>query len=72
MADFSVYVKQGDAIFEAIVRSSVWAGNLAFNSPRSIFNKNDGFAGGLNAYQNLLFNSVRETGDQSRRRALNP
>jgi hypothetical protein len=37
--DFSNYVKQGDAIFESLVRSSVWAGNLAFNSPRSIFNK---------------------------------
>ena len=63
MHDFSVYVKQGDAIMESIARSSVWAGNLAFNSPRSIFNKNDGFAGGLDVYQNLLFNSNRETGD---------
>ena len=61
--DFCVYVKQGDAIFEALVRSSVWAGNLAYNAPRSIFNKNDGFAGGLDAYQNLLFNANRETGD---------
>ena len=61
--DFSVYVKQGDAIFESVVRSSVWAGNMAYNSPRSIFNKNDGFAGGLNAYQNLLFNANKETSD---------
>ena len=61
--DFCVYVKQGDAIFESLVRSSVWAGNLAYNAPRSIFNKNDGFAGGLDAYQNLLFNANRETGD---------
>ena len=61
--DFSVYVKQGDAIFESLVRSSVWAANLAFNAPRSIFNKNDGFAGGLDAYQNLLFNANRETSD---------
>ena len=61
--DFSVYVKQGDAIFEALSRSSVWAGNLAYNSPRSVFNKNDGFAGGLNCYQNLLFNSNKETSD---------
>jgi hypothetical protein len=37
--DFSAYVKQGDAIFESLARNSVWAGNLAFNSPRSIFNK---------------------------------
>ena len=61
--DFSVYVKQGDAIFEALSRSSTWAGNLAYNSPRSIFNKNDGFAGGLNIYQNLLFNANKETSD---------
>ena len=62
-ADFSVYVKQGDAIFESLARNSVWAANLAFNSPRSIFNKNDGFAGGLQCFQNLLFNSNRETSD---------
>ena len=63
MRDFSVYVKQGDAIFESVVRNSVWAGNMAYNSPRSLFNKNDGFAGGLNAYQNLLFNANKETSD---------
>jgi hypothetical protein len=53
--DFSAYIKQGDAIFESITRSSIWAGNMAYNSPRSLFNKNDGFAGGLEVYQNLLF-----------------
>ena len=63
MRDFSVYVKQGDAIFEALTRSSVWAGNMAYNSPRSLFNKNDGFAGGLEVYQNLLFNANKETSD---------
>ena len=36
--DFSNYIKQGDAIFQSLVRSSVWAANLGFNSPRSIFN----------------------------------
>ena len=61
--DFSVYVKQGDAIFEAMARNSKWAGNLAYNSPRSVFNKNDGFAGGLDVYQNLLFNANKETSD---------
>ena len=36
--DFSVYVKQGDAIFQSLARASVWAGNVAFNAPRSAFN----------------------------------
>ena len=61
--DICVYVKQGDFVFESLSRSSVWAGNLAYNAPRSLFNKNDGFAGGLDVYQNLLFNANKETTD---------
>ena len=38
-------------------------GNIAYNAPRALINFNDEFGGGHLVTQNLLFNAVRETGD---------
>ena len=37
--------------------------NIFFNGPRAGINFNDGFGGGSNETENLLFNAVRETFD---------
>ena len=38
-------------------------GNIFFNGPRAGINFNDGFGGGSNVAENLLFNTCRESSD---------
>jgi hypothetical protein len=58
-----IYVKQSAPVFIALSRSASVIGNLMFNIPRAGVNINDGFYGNHSITYNVIFNSIRETGD---------
>ena len=58
-----VWEKQSSCWFQAKTAQTVLKGNLCFNLGRAGFNFNDGFGGGDYVYQNLIFNSNRESSD---------
>ena len=62
-ANGGVYVKQTAFIAAAISRALYIRGNIMFNVPRAAININDGFAGGHLISDNLIFNTVTQTGD---------
>eukprot|EP00038_Savillea_parva_P031470 m.86905 g.86905 ORF g.86905 m.86905 type:complete len:585 (-) comp9682_c0_seq2:137-1891(-) len=63
MHEIGVYGKQTSCYFQALGQGTQFKGNLCYNGPRAGINWNDGFAGGSNVSENLVFNMVRETGD---------
>ena len=58
-----VFGKQSAAVFVAQGFQTSIVRNVLFNGPRAGINMNDGFGGGDNISQNVLFNWVRETRD---------
>ena len=63
MHETGVYGKQTSCIAQQLSANSTFADNVCFNGPRAGVNVNDGFGGGHLFEHNVVFNSVRETGD---------
>jgi hypothetical protein len=61
--ELGIWEKQSSALFLAKSCETTFERNLAFNGPRAGINFNDGFGGGNNISQNLIFNFCRESGD---------
>ena len=61
--EIGIYVKQSAPVLIAVSRSASVIGNLMFNLPRTGININDGFYGNHTLSWNIIFNTVRETGD---------
>ena len=61
--EIGIYVKQSAPVLIAVSRSASVIGNLMFNIPRTGININDGFYGNHTLSWNVIFNTVRETGD---------
>jgi hypothetical protein len=57
------YQKQSSFWFQAQSCQNTIRANIAFNMPRAGINFNDGFGGGSEVTENLIFNSCRESGD---------
>ena len=55
--------KQSSFYFQAETAEATLRNNIVFNIPRAAINFNDGFGGGAELTQNLLFNSCRESSD---------
>ena len=58
-----VFGKQTSPYMQALACQTELIGNVIFNAPRAGINFNDGFGGGNLLKNNLIFNTVRETGD---------
>jgi len=58
------FEKQASQWFQAKTAQTYIAKNIFFNGPRALININDGFGGGNEIVNNLLFNANRETSDQ--------
>jgi hypothetical protein len=58
-----IHEKQSSCWFQAQTAQTTLRNNICFEIPRAGFNFNDGFGGGNNVYQNLLFNTCMESGD---------
>ena len=61
--ELGVWEKQSSFYFQAKSCQNFIKGNIFFNGPRAGINFNDGFGGGSNLTENLLFNTCRESGD---------
>jgi len=61
--EFGHYEKQSSFWFQAKACLTQIEGNVVFNGPRAGINFNDGFGGGTNVTQNLIYNQCRESGD---------
>jgi len=61
--EMGLYEKQSSPWFQAKSCQTTLMGNIFFNGPRALININDGFGGGNEITQNLLFNANRETTD---------
>jgi hypothetical protein len=61
--EIGIYIKQSSPVLISVSRSASVIGNLMFNMPRAGINVNDGFYGNHTLSWNVIFNSVRETGD---------
>ena len=61
--EIGLYQLQSSAWFQAKTALSMITKNIVFNVPRAAINFNDGFGGGNDASQNLLFNTCTESGD---------
>eukprot|EP01063_Lacrimia_lanifica_P034369 TRINITY_DN6337_c0_g3_i1.p1 TRINITY_DN6337_c0_g3~~TRINITY_DN6337_c0_g3_i1.p1 ORF type:complete len:833 (+),score=239.87 TRINITY_DN6337_c0_g3_i1:54-2552(+) len=59
------FIKQCSPWFQAKTYGTVLRRNIGFNMPRAGFNFNDGFGGGAEIVNNLLFNTCRESGDHA-------
>jgi hypothetical protein len=55
--------KQSSFYFQATTAETVISNNVVFNIPRAAINFNDGFGGGNEILNNLLFNTCRESSD---------
>jgi len=58
-----MWEKQSSMWFQAKTARSTLKRNLFFNGPRAGINFNDGFGGGDEVAENLIFNTCRESGD---------
>jgi hypothetical protein len=58
-----IFVKQTSCYSHQLSSNATVLDNVCYNSPRAEINVNDGFGGGNLLKGNILFNSVRETGD---------
>eukprot|EP00759_Apiculatamorpha_spiralis_P016491 PhF_6_TR2266/c0_g1_i2/m.3917 len=61
--EVGLYQKQSSFYFQAKTALTVIQGNIMFNTPRAGVNFNDGFGGGNEMFDNLIFNTCRETAD---------
>ena len=61
--ELGIWEKQSSFYFQAKSCQNLIMGNIFFNGPRAGINFNDGFGGGSNVTENLLFNTCRESGD---------
>ena len=61
--ELGIWEKQSSFYFQAKSCQNIIKGNIFFNGPRAGINFNDGFGGGNNVTENLLFNTCRESGD---------
>ena len=61
--EIGIYVKQSAPLLISVSRSVSVIGNLMFNMPRAGISINDGFYGNHTISYNVIFNTVRETGD---------
>jgi len=61
--ELGAFEKQSSHVFIAKSCGAVIHHNVFFNGPRAGINVNDGFCGGHSIYQNLIFNTCRESGD---------
>jgi len=57
------FEKQSSGWFQALTAQTLLTHNIIFNGPRAGININDGFGGGNQITENLLFNECRESGD---------
>lgn len=57
------YEKQVSCWFQAKSAQNILVGNIGFNMPRAAINFNDGFGGGTDVSESLLFNTCRESTD---------
>ena len=61
--EVGLFEKQSSAWFQAKTAQTHLHHNVFLNGPRAGINFNDGFGGGNNISQNLLFNFCRDSGD---------
>jgi len=61
--EIGIWEKQSSFYFQAKSCQNVIKGNIFFNGPRAGVNFNDGFGGGNELADNLMFNTCRESGD---------
>ena len=61
--ELGIWEKQSSFYFQAKSCQNLIMGNIFFNGPRAGINFNDGFGGGSNLTENILFNTCRESGD---------
>ena len=61
--EIGVWEKQSSAFFQAKTAQTTLRRNVVFNLGRAGFNFNDGFGGGDNVTENVLFNTCRESSD---------
>ena len=61
--ELGIWEKQSSFYFQAKSCQNLLRGNIFFNGPRAGINFNDGFGGGSNVTENILFNTCRESGD---------
>ena len=61
--ELGIWEKQSSFYFQAKSCQNLIKGNIFFNGPRAGVNFNDGFGGGSNLTENILFNTCRESGD---------
>ena len=62
--ELGIFEKQSSFYFQAKSCQNYIGYNIAYNGPRAGINLNDGFGGGSMITKNLIFNFVRESGDQ--------
>lgn len=58
-----IWQKQSSCYFQALSAQNTIADNIMFNLPRAAINFNDGFGGGHEMRNNLMFNTCRESSD---------
>eukprot|EP00729_Bicosta_minor_P013034 gene13034-biopygen26109 len=61
--EVGVIQKQSSMYFQAETAEATIDNNICFNIPRAAVNFNDGFGGGAEMKNNLLFNTCRESSD---------
>ena len=61
--ELGIFQKQTAFYFQAKSCQNNIKGNIFFNGPRTGIDFNDGFGGGSNVSENLIFNTCRESGD---------
>jgi len=61
--EIGIWEKQASGFFQAKAAQTTLRHNVAFNLARAGFNFNDGFGGGDQVYENVLFNTCRESAD---------
>ena len=61
--EIGIWEKQSSAVFQAKAAETTIARNVIFNLARAGINFNDGFGGGDNVTENVLFNTCRESSD---------
>lgn len=61
--EIGLYEKQSSFYISAKTAQSTVIGNVFFNGPRAGINLNDGFGGGDEISNNLIFSTCRESGD---------
>jgi len=61
--EIGLYEKQSSFYVQAKTAQTLIKGNVFFNGPRAGINANDGFGGGDELTDNLIFSTCRESGD---------